>query len=108
LLHDLAAKGIYDFRHSDRKRLSSLIGFLFYRKRLPGTLILPSVKDCEMVSDEFMTASIPTIGIVDSNALSWAVTIPIPGNDDSYQCINFYCFIFSRLIISNKVFFLMK
>lgn len=108
LLHDLASKGLYDFRHSDRKRLSSLMGFLFYRKRLPGTLFLPSIKDCESVSDEFASANVPTIGIVDSNMLSWMVTIPIPGNDDSFQCINFYCFLFSKLIMSNKIFFLLK
>jgi len=69
-LHDLALKGIYDFRHLDRKRLSSLIGFLFYRKRIPGTLFLPSVKDCEIVGDEFASANIPTIGVVDSNVSS--------------------------------------
>ena len=105
LLHDLAVKGIYDFRHLDRKRLSGLIGFLFYRKRLPGTLFLPSVKDCEVAADEFASANLPTIGIVDSNVLSWTVTIPIPGNDDSFQCINFYCFLISKLIISKKFYF---
>lgn len=102
LLYDLAAKGIYDFRHSDRKRLSGLIGFLFYRKRLPGTLFLPAVKDCEIAADEFAAANIPTVGVVDSNVLSWTVSMPIPGNDDSFQCINFYCYLVSKLIISKK------
>jgi len=54
----------------DRKRLSSLIGFLFYRKRIPGTLFLPSVKDCEIAGDEFASANIPTVGVVDSNVSS--------------------------------------
>ena len=103
LLYDLASKGLYDFRHSDRKRLSGLIGFLFYRKRLPGTLFLPAVKDCEIAADEFASANIPTVGIVDSNVLSWTVTIPIPGNDDSFECINFYCYLVSKLIISKKM-----
>jgi len=105
LLHDLASKGIYEFRHSDRKRLSGLIGFLFYRKRLPGALFLPSVRDCEIAADEFASANIPTVGIVDSNVLSWTVTVPVPGNDDSFQCINFYCYLVSKLIISKKFYF---
>jgi 16S rRNA C1402 (ribose-2'-O) methylase RsmI len=33
------------------------------------------------------------------------VTIPIPGNDDSFQCINFYCYLVSKLIISKKFYF---
>ncbi len=102
LLYSSAIKNKYEFRHHDRKGLSSLIGFLFSRRRLPGALFLPSLKDCEIVSDEFLSANVPAIGIVDSNVLSWSVSIPIPGNDDSFQCINFYCYLFSKVIISNK------
>jgi len=97
---------LYNFTHHDKKDLSSLIGYIFNRKRIPGALFLPSVKDCEAVSDEFASANIATIGVVDSNTLSWSVSIPIPGNDDSYQCINFYCFLFSKQIMAAKISFL--
>jgi len=108
LLYRLAGKNIYNFSHHDRKDLSSLIGFIFNKKRLPGTLFLPSVKNCEIASDEFASANIPTIGVVDSNALSWAVTVPIPGNDDSFQCINFYCQLFAKIILAKKLRFLVQ
>jgi hypothetical protein len=55
-----------------------------------------------------LSASIPTIGIVDSNTLSWSVTVPIPGNDDSLECINFYCFLFSKIILATKSAFLVS
>jgi len=103
LLYKLALKNLYNFTHHDRKDLSGLIGYIFYRKRIPGALFLPSVKDCEIVSDEFAAANIPSIGIVDSNTLSWTVNIPIPGNDDSFQCINFYCLLISKQILSSKI-----
>ena len=106
LLYRLASENKYNFTHHDRKDLSSLIGFIFNRRRLPGALFLPSVKNCEIVSDEFSAANIATIGVVDSNALSWTVTIPIAGNDDSYQCINFYCFLFSKQIMVAKLAFM--
>jgi ribosomal protein S2 len=61
---------LYNFTHHDRKDLSSLIGYIFYRKRIPGTIFLPSVKDCEIIGDEFAAANIPSIGVIDSNSLS--------------------------------------
>jgi hypothetical protein len=51
---------------------------------------------------------IPCVGIVDSNTLSWDVLSPIPGNDDSVKCINFYSYLFSKVIMVNKVSFLYK
>jgi len=43
------------------------------------------------------------MGIIDSNILSWGITLPIPGNDDSIMCLNFYCYIFTRAVLQGKI-----
>jgi ribosomal protein S2 len=42
------------------------------------------------------------MAVVDSNVLSWNISIPLPGNDDSVLCLNYYCFLVSRSILYSK------
>ncbi|KAL5282136.1 MRPS2 family protein [Megaselia abdita] len=46
--------------------------------------------------------SIPSIGIVDSNCNPSLITYPVPGNDDSYQSIQFYCEMFKKAVLLGK------
>jgi hypothetical protein len=55
--------------------------------------------------DEFLAARLPCVGIVDSNVPSWNILMPVPGNDDSSVCVNFYCYLLSRSLLSGKVMF---
>jgi ribosomal protein S2 len=40
-----------------------------------------------------MSGSVP-IGVADSNAVEMEAGLPIPGNDDSLYCINFFVILF--------------
>ena len=52
---------------------------------------------------EFWVISIPCAAIADSNTLSWNVSLPIAGNDESLACLNYYCFLVSKYVIFYKV-----
>ena len=101
-------KDIYILRHSDRKLLSSYIGLMNNRRRLPAVGFLPNLIGHLNAADEFSCCNVPTIGIIDSNVVSWNVSLPIPGNDDSMLCVNFYSYLICRNILSGKINILYK
>jgi len=93
----------YRWRHADKKALAAYLGFVGFRETLPALGFFPSIESHERALDEFANLEIPTIGIVDSNVPSWAVTLPIPGNDDSAVCVNFYSYIVCKSIMIGKL-----
>jgi small subunit ribosomal protein S2 len=94
---------IHDLRFRDKKRLARFIGFVNHRKRLPGAGFIPTLIDNIAPADEFQKARLQSVGIIDSNVSSLSSVIPIPGNDDSIVCINFYCYILSRAALAGKI-----
>jgi hypothetical protein len=55
------------------------------------------------IIQEFDSKHIDYILIIDSNVNSKGYLYPVPGNDDSILCLNFYCFFFALLIIKTKI-----
>lgn len=58
---------------------------------------LTSFKDWEFLV-EANKKLIPVGGLVDSNFPYYLLDFPIPGNDDSIDVLNFFCFFFKRVI----------
>jgi len=90
-------------RFKDKKRMTRFFGLINHRKRLPGAGFAPTVLNNLAAVEEFLAARLPCVGIVDSNVPSTNIMIPVPGNDDSAICINFYCYILSRSLLSGKL-----
>jgi len=89
----------HELRFKDKKRLARFFGFVNHRKRLPGACFVPTLLNNNIAaSDEFQKARLQSVGIVDSNVPSTSLVIPIPGNDDSFICVNFYCYLLCRAI----------
>jgi len=55
-----------------------------------------------MAVREALCFGVPCLGIVDTNISGHAVTLPIPGNDDSIEALIFYNEIVSNIILLNK------
>ena len=94
---------IYNLRFRDKKKLARFIGLINHRKRLPGACFIPTLINNIAPADEFLKAKLQSVGIVDSNVSSTSLMVPIPGNDDSIVCINFYCYLLSRAILAGKI-----
>lgn len=105
LIVRLMMRNKYKMRFRDKKRLASFFGLVAHRRRLPAAGFVPSVLDNLGPVDEFLAARLPCVGIIDSNVPSWNVLMPVPGNDDSSICINFYCYLLSRSLLAGKVYF---
>jgi len=93
----------YELRFRDKKRLARFFGFVNHRKCLPGAVFVPTLINNVAVSDEFLKARLQSVGIVDSNVPSTSLMVPIPGNDDSFICVNFYCYLLSRAVLAGKI-----
>lgn len=93
----------HELRFKDKKRMARFFGLVNHRKRLPGAGFSPSVLNNLGAVEEFLAGRIPCVGVVDSNVPSSNLMIPIPGNDDSAICINFYCYILSRGLLAGKI-----
>lgn len=105
LLVRLMMRNKYKLRFRDKKRLANFFGLVMHRRRLPAAGFVTSVLDNLGPVDEFLAARLPCVGIVDSNVPSWNILMPVPGNDDSSICVNFYCYLLSRSLLSGKVSF---
>lgn len=108
LLVKLMMRNKYKLRFKDKKRLASFFGLVVHRRRLPAAGFVTSVLDNLGPVDEFLAARLPCVGIVDSNVPSWNLLMPVPGNDDSSICVNFYCYLLSRSLLSGKVSFVIN
>jgi len=63
-------KNKYKLRFRDKKRLASFFGLVIHKRRLPAAGFVTSVLDNLGPVDEFLSARLPCIGIVDSNVPS--------------------------------------
>lgn len=102
LLFDLLLTNKFIMRTRDKKRLLSLVGFTNHRLRPAYMGFVSSTLKSWKAVNEFWVINMPCVAVIDSNVLSWNVPIPLPGNDDSILCLNYYCFVISRSIIYSK------
>jgi len=93
----------YKMRHRDKLKMLSFFGFLNYRSRYPGMGFVSSTVASWNSVSEFWVSTIPCAGVADSNTLSWNISLPIAGNDESVICLNYYCFLVSKYAIFYKV-----
>jgi ribosomal protein S2 len=93
----------YIFRHQDKKKFMSFVGFLLKFKRIPGCGYIPIVFESLTALDEFASTIIPSISITDSNFNSSDVMIPLAGNDESMVCLNFFTYFVTRIIFVSKL-----
>ncbi|XP_070811715.1 small ribosomal subunit protein uS2m [Pituophis catenifer annectens] len=74
--------------------------------RLPDLLIFlntfNNVFEPHLAIRDAAKMSIPTVGVVDTNANPSLITYPIPGNDDSPSAINLYLSLFKTTILRAK------
>lgn len=68
----------------------------------PNFIIVFSVAACKTVLKECENLMIPSIGVCNTQSDIESVTYAIPGNDNSYKSIYFYCN-FLRLVIEKSV-----
>ena len=102
VLYTLLQTGKYKLRHRDKHKVLNYFGFLLHRRFFPGLGFVSSTKTSWKAVHEFWVLTIPCAAIVDSNILSWNISLPIPGNDDSLVCLNYYCFIIARSVLVSK------
>lgn len=91
------------FRYMDKRKIAAFYGFLRHRRRIPGLGFFPSYFENIPAIEEFVMSNIISIGIVDSNVASGDLFIPLPGNDDSWSCVNFFIFLVAKIIYSRKL-----
>ena len=103
MLYDFVKTEKYKFRHRDKLKMLGYLGFLNHRSKFPGMGFVTSTVPSWKAVSEFWVISIPCAAVVDSNTLSWNVSLPIAGNDESLICLNYYCFLVSRNIIFSKI-----
>jgi len=103
MIYYFAKMNKYRFRHRDKLKMLGYFGFLNHRGRFPGMGFVTSTISSWKSISEFWVISIPCAAVVDSNTLSWNVSLPIAGNDESLVCLNYYCFLVSRNIIFAKI-----
>lgn len=72
------------------------------RSTWPRTVLISSVHRSKYPVKEALYLGIPCIGVVDTNTNSNHVIIPIPGNDDSLDCLMFYAESISNYIMIKK------
>ena len=68
----------------------------------PRTIFISNVCSSYQPAKESLHLGIPCIGIVDSNTYTHVVSIPIPGNDDSLDCLVFYNDFIAKFILLRK------
>lgn len=64
--------------------------WLLSRDTYPRALFVSSVYNSYWPIREALTLGVPCFGVADTNALCNFITIPLPGNDESMDCMVFY------------------
>lgn len=74
------------------------------RNSWPRTIFLSNVNSSYQPAKETIFLGIPCLGLVDTNTYTHVVSIPIPSNDDSLECIGYYNQFISKYILLKKFF----
>lgn len=94
-------------KRKEKKHMYNTYGLIRMR-RIPNALFLSSLGVSVNAKIEGMSLKLPTVGIIDTNISSFGITIPIPGNDQSIDALNFYHSYLSKTIILGKYNCLLK
>lgn len=94
----------YHITHKDVKKMKSIFG-LFWNHFLdmPGLVYFSSTRRSRVAVLEMTKLKLLSTGIVDTNTLAWDVNVPIPGNDDSIVCLNFFLYYITSLVLMVKL-----
>jgi len=76
--------------------------WIFTRLSWPRVSFVSSVSTSPYPTKESLYACVPCLGIVDTDISGHIANIPIPGNDDSLDCIVFYNTHISQYILEKK------
>jgi len=74
----------------------------FTRLTWPRATFISNVNSSYNAAKESYRLRIPCLGIVDTDTYTHVVSIPIPGNDESNDCMFFYNDLVSQFILSRK------
>lgn len=72
------------------------------RSTWPRTIFISNVSSSYQPAKESLSLAVPCLGIVDTNTYTHVVSIPIPGNDDSLDCLVFYNAFIAKFILLRK------
>jgi len=103
ILLDLLNTNKYKLRFRDKKQILNFTGFWYNRWKEPGLGFISRPAESYHILQEFDSKQIDYLLIIDSNVNSKGYLFPIPGNDDSILCLNFYCFFFAFIVIKTKI-----
>lgn len=108
VLKNLLKLDKYEMRVADKKKLLAFHGFSLHRKMPAFIGFVTSMKYALKPLEEFWCLDLPCISVVDSDMISWNVSMPIPGNDSSFLCSNYYSYLVAKTILYSKVFLIKK
>jgi ribosomal protein S2 len=93
----------------EKKRIASFIGITssVYKRQI-GCGIFPNIEKSGYIINEFASAGVPLIALVDSNMNSYKISFPIPGNDDSFVSINFFLNVMAKTCLAAKASFVLR
>lgn len=82
--------------HSGRQKWvnQNLNEWILTRNSWPRALFVSSVYRSYWPVRESLSFSIPCFGVVDTNTLCHFINMPLPGNDESMECMIFYMTVF--------------
>jgi len=75
---------------------------LLSRDTWPRVVFVSSVMSSYWPVREALSLGIPCFGVVDTNTLCNFITLPLPANDESLQCLVFYNDSVSNFILVKK------
>ena len=80
------------------RKLEAGLGGIRDMKRVPDMLFVIDVNEERLAVAEAIKMRIPVVAVVDSNADPTGIDFPIPGNDDAFRAIQFYCDVLLRTL----------
>ena len=80
------------------RKLEAGLGGIRDMKRVPDMLFVIDVNEERLAIAEAIKMRIPVVAVVDSNADPTGIDYPIPGNDDAFRSIQFYCDVLLRTL----------
>ena len=94
-------------KRKEKKYIHNTYG-LMKMKRIPNALFLSSLGTSTKAKWEAMYLKLPCVGIIDTNVSSFGITLPLPGNDQSIDSLNYFYSCINKIITIGKFSSLLK